>query len=363
MKRVLIVDDSGEIHSLIGAALKKMGYESDSAENGVKAVKMAARKKYDLILLDIEMPLLNGFETLERIRAGGASHNSNVIMVTGRSEKENVAKAIALGACDFVVKPFDTGQFLHKISRHINQEVEQEWKKLKPDQQAVLNITLTTLDKAFNAVTENRPLPYEDFLDMSEKLVAIIENGDIKGVLDAVKDHDSYTFVHSLRVGIFLSMFMRKFGGFNPDDVKTLTAGGVIHDVGKAKTPLKILNKPGGFEPEEWREMKNHVAYTMSILEKTPGIPAPVVEIAWCHHEKLDGTGYPRGLKGEEIGMLARMSAIADVYVALTDKRVYKPGFPPEKALEMMRNPGHLDQGMVKEFAGIIGELYGMKIP
>ncbi len=363
MKSVLIVDDSDDARSLVAACLKKMGYESESAPDGTQAIELAARKKYDLILLDIEMPGLDGFQTLERIREAGASQNSNVMMVTAHSDKESVAKAIALGACDFVVKPFDSGQFLHKVSRYINQEVEQEWKKLKPEQQAVLSITLTTLDKAFKSVLENHPLPYEDFRETSEKIMTIIEKGDVKGVLDAVKEHDSYTFVHSLRVGIFLSMFMERLAGFNREDIMTLTSGGIIHDVGKAKTPLKILNKPGSFEPEEWREMKNHVDYTVEILKKTPGIPAPVMEIAWCHHEKLDGSGYPRGLKGDEISVLARMSAIADVYVALTDKRVYKPGFPPEKALEMMRNPGHLDQALVTEFAAIISELYGITIP
>lgn len=362
MKTVLVVDDDNSSVQLVRASLEKMGYASVPAFDGHTAITRARERKFDLILLDIEMPALDGFKVLEEVRRSGASEKTNVIMVTAHAERGNVTRALKLGAADFVVKPFDTGLFLHKVGRWINEEVEKEWARLKPEQEDLLRITLTTLDKAFNAVNEGRELPYGEFRDVSQRIARVVESGDVNGALDALKEHDSYTFVHSLRVGIFLSLFVKAFGGFDKDEIITLTTGGVLHDVGKAKTPLRVLNKAGSFDPEEWREMKTHVDHSVEALRRTPGIPEPVVEIAWTHHEKLDGTGYPRGLKADGIGTLARMSAIADVYVALTDRRVYKPGYPPEEAVRMMRNPNHLDQGLLDVFVGVINKLYGLDI-
>ncbi|MEE8431092.1 MAG: response regulator [Candidatus Desulfatibia sp.] len=354
MKQVLVVDDDESIRLLLINSLKKLGYDIEEARSGAKAIKLAASKKYDLILMDISMPNMDGFDTLNEIRTRGASRGTNVMMVTADSKFQTVEKAIKWGACDYVVKPFDKGLFLHKVGRWINKGVEEQWKKLEPDQEQVLHLTMTTLDKAFNAVAAGRPLPYKDFRNTCEKMLEVMDKGDIQSVLGAVKDHDSYTFVHSLRVGIYLSMFAQDFGSFTKEDILTVTSGGVIHDVGKAKTPIGVLNKPGKFTEYEWVEMKEHVNHTVEILKRTPGIPEPIIEIGWNHHEKLDGSGYPRGLKGTEIGTLARMAAIVDIYVALTDKRVYKPAFPPEKALEMMDNPKFLDRGLLREFGDII---------
>ncbi|MBI5636359.1 MAG: response regulator [Nitrospinae bacterium] len=363
MKTVLCVDDDKEYQKLLPQILKKMGYESVVADTGLKALELTRAKEFDLILLDVTLPKMDGFRVMEEIRKEGRSRQTPIVFVTARSEKENVANAIKFGAADYIVKPFDTGLFLHKVSRFINMKVEAGWHKLKPEQEQVLSLTLATLDKAFNAIQKNGQLPYAEFMDVSGKMTRVIEKGDVKGVLDAVKDHDAYTFVHSMRVGIFLSLLAKNFGGFSAQDIQILTTGGTVHDVGKAKTPLKVLNKPGKFEPEEWLEMQNHVGYTVEMLRRTPEVPESVIEIAWNHHERIDGSGYPRRLKGEQLGMLSRMAAICDVYVALTDRRVYKPGYPPEQAIGMMRDPNHIDQSLLAEFAAIIEGLYKIKIP
>lgn len=363
MKTVLCVDNEKEYQNLLPQILSKMGYESVVADTGLKALELTRAKKFDLILLDVTLPQMDGFRVMEEVRKDGLSRQTPIIFVTAHSEKANVATAIKFGAADYIVKPFDTGMFLHKVSRFINIEVEADWHKLKPEQEKVLTLTLLTLDKAFDAVQKNGQLPYAEFMDVSAKMTQVIERGDVKGVLDAVKDHDAYTFVHSMRVGIFLSLLANHFGGFSKQDVQILTTGGTVHDVGKAKTPLKVLNKPGKFEPEEWLEMQNHVGYTVDMLRRTPEVPESVIEIAWNHHERIDGGGYPRGLKGDELGVLSRMAAICDVYVALTDRRVYKPGYSPEQAIGMMRDPNHIDQAVLAEFTTIIEDLYRIKIP
>lgn len=355
MKQILVIDGDITSRELLKANLSRLGYEIKLADSGAAAVRETSVNWFDLIMLEVSLPDSSGFEALEAIRQNGQCAKSPVIFITRQSERRLVEAAIKSGAGDFIVKPFDAGVLLHKVSRWINSGAEEEWKKLKPNEEKVLRLTLATLDKAFKAVNEGKELPYGDVRETCREILKVMEDGGIQNVLDSLKEHDSYSFVHSMRVGIYLAMFARTVFGFSPDEVQILTEGGIVHDVGKAKTPLKILNKPSSFDPEEWKEMKEHVAHTVEILKQTPDIPLPVIEIGWCHHEKLDGTGYPRGLKGVEVGTLARMSAIVDAYVSITDRRVYKPGFPPEKAFEMMRNPpGHLDQQLLREFRDML---------
>ena len=357
MKRVLIIDDDAAVRMLLKRSLEKLSYAIDVAENGPAGLISTERVFYDLILLDVMMPVMDGYEVLKEIRNGSASATSPVIMVTSLSDQSSVLKAMQLGACDYVIKPFDAGHFLHKVSRWANSREEEKWKMLEPEQENALKLTLTTLDKGHNAILKGRPLPYEEYKNTGREIVNVISKNMVKPVLEALKDHDSYTFVHSMRVGIYLSIFARTIKEFSDDDVSIVTEGGIIHDVGKARTPLKVLNKPGSFRPDEWEEMKSHVNYGVEILKRTEGIPEAVMEISWNHHEKLDGTGYPRGLRESEIGVLSRMSAIVDVYVALTDRRVYKPSLSyAESAAILRKSRTQLDQSLVEEFLQIIEE-------
>jgi len=360
MKRILVVDGDHASRQLLYECLLKLGYEIRLADSGSAAVREASADWFDLIMLEVSLPDDTGFKVLETIRQNGKCARSPVVFITKESNRKSVESAIKYGAGDFIVKPFDAGVLLHKVGRWINIGVEEEWKKLKPSEEKVLRLTLATLDKAFKAVSEGSELPYADVRETCREILKVMEDGGIQNVLESLKEHDSYTFVHSMRVGIYLSMFARRVYGFSPEDVQVVTEGGIIHDIGKAKTPLKILNKPSSFDPEEWEEMKEHVTHTVEILKRTPNIPQPVIEIGWCHHEKLDGSGYPRGLKGTQVGTLARMSSIVDAYVALTDRRVYKPGYPPDKAFEMMRSPpGHFDMQLMREFRDMLDQTAG----
>ncbi|MDH5543411.1 MAG: response regulator [Nitrospinota bacterium] len=355
MKRVLIIDDDAAVRMLLKHSLEKLSYAIDVAENGPAGLASTQRVFYDLILLDVMMPKMDGYEVLQEIRNGSASAASPVIMVTALSDQTSVLKAMQLGACDYVIKPFDSGHFLHKVSRWANSREEAKWKKLEPEQEKALKLTLTTLDKGHDAVLKGRPLPYDDYRNTGREIVNVVGKNKVKPILEALKEHDSYTFVHSMRVGIFLSLFARSKKEFSDSDIATVTEGGIIHDVGKARTPLKVLNKPGAFKPHEWEEMKSHVNFGMEILKRTEGIPEAVMEICWNHHEKIDGTGYPRGLREGEIGTLARMSAIVDMYVALSDRRVYKPSLSHAESASILRKSRkQLDQALVEEFLHVV---------
>ncbi len=205
------------------------------------------------------------------------------------------------------------------------------------------------------AMQSGTPIDYGSFKDSCAPLIGVLYDGDVKSVLDAVREHDNYTFSHSFKVATLLTMFGSAIGLSEADQV-LLACGGLLHDVGKMSIPFELLNKPDKLSPEEWAVMKSHVPTTMDFLNICDGIPKGAQIIAAQHHEKLDGTGYPNGLKGLAINELARMAAIVDIYGALTDRRSYKPEMAPETAFDLMSESmsDQLDTGLLKVFRHIV---------
>lgn len=359
MKRILIVDDEPSIQIALSRLVNMMGLESDIAGSGAEAVDKAGRTHYDLVLLDIRMDDMDGIEALEAIRADGLNTGCPVIMVTAFSNINYVEAAIRHGANDFIVKPFESSVISAKISRLINTRVENRWKYLRPEQQKLLRMTLYTLENAFEAVKSGGQIPYEEFAATADQIITVMENDGIAEVLEAVKDHDGYTFTHSLRVGIYMALFAHGLGGYSRDKLLMITSGGVIHDVGKARSPLHILNKPKELDDHEMLIMMEHVNHTVDMLRNTPGIPVPVIEIAAQHHERMDGSGYPNGLNGARTSVCGRMAAIVDAYVALTDRRIYKPAYGMDRAFEeLYETPGGLDKELLGAFRKTLKGMY-----
>ncbi len=352
-KRVLVVDNDASIRREMGLYLEKLEYETVEAASGDEALALLAEDdRFDLILLDLHMPERTGLKTLADI-AGLHTDGSSipVIMVSAATDKKNVMDAIRLGARDFVIKPFDPAAFFHRISRWTNSRVEREWERLDPHIGRTLSVTFEALDAAWSRGEKGEPIDYAPFAEVGDMMADVASDREgAATLLEAMRQHDGYTFVHSVRVGTYLTLFAKGLD-FSHRDAATVAAGGTLHDIGKARTPLNVLNKPGPFDPDEWLIMKEHVDHTLEMIGSAPGIPPEVVEIAWNHHEKMDGTGYPRHLAGEALSTLTRMASIVDAYVALTDRRVYKPAMPPEKALATLAaDPNHFDLKLVAAF-------------
>ena len=166
-------------------------------------------------------------------------------------------------------------------------------------------------------------------------LVAALNDNHIQAILDAVRDHDDYTFVHCLRVSTFLSIFGHVTGLPHCDQV-LMANGGLLHDVGKIRIAYDLLNKPGALDSDEFEVIETYVQSTVDLLQRVPHIRKPIITIASQHHERLDGSGYPLGLSGTHLDELARTAAIVDVFCALTDRRTYKSAMDPEIALTLM---------------------------
>ena len=190
-----------------------------------------------------------------------------------------------------------------------------------------------TLRESLDEIAEGKGIDAEKIESASTVISeSILRNVDAMVSLTRIKEHDAYTAMHCMNV-CTLVVAMGQAGHIGQEDVPMIVTAALLHDIGKTRVPLEILNKPGPFEPHELQEMRNHALYSGEILREAGGFSDEAIAIATQHHEMMDGTGYPLGLKGDEIHPYARMTAVADVYDALTAKRVYKPSMPMYQAL------------------------------
>lgn len=181
-------------------------------------------------------------------------------------------------------------------------------------------------------------------------------HGDAMLCLARIRAKDAYLMEHSMNVAILLANFGR-YLGLERSVLKELTLGGLLHDVGKIMTPDEVLNKPGKLTDEEFAIMRQHVVHSYEILSNTPGITPTMLEVAANHHERLDGTGYPQRLKGDQLSLYTRMSGIVDVYDAITADRVYKAGMQPTQAFRILLKGlhSHFDAELVTKFIKCMG--------
>jgi len=191
---------------------------------------------------------------------------------------------------------------------------------------------------------------------VSRMIESIFRNRDALASLTRIKEYDDYTFVHSINVCI-LCLTLGRHLNFHPEELQQIGIGALLHDAGKMKVPLQILNKPGKVTEEEFFEIKKHPLYSMEVLEKAGGIPEASKQIALQHHERYNGRGYPYNLQGEEISKFGQISAIVDVYDAITSDRVYKKALSPYEGMQKIYDWAKIDfnQTLVERFIQCVG--------
>lgn len=193
--------------------------------------------------------------------------------------------------------------------------------------------------------------------ETSDQMVeSAFRNKDALISLSRIKDKDQYTYMHSVSVSGLMITFARSMG-FDKEKVREIAMGGLLHDIGKMKTPDRILNKPGKLSDKEFEIMRSHVVFSRELLEEKTGITQNALDVATQHHERFDGTGYPLGLKGDEISQVGQMSTIVDVYDALTSIRVYKSGWEPNLVLKKLMewSNSHFNPTLVQQFIRCLG--------
>ena len=323
-KTILIVDDEYTGRQTLESVLEGEGYRLEMAEDGYQALEKAKMLLPDVILLDVMMPGLTGFEVCERIREDELLAEIPVIVLTALDDHKSMLKALKSGADDFISKPFDRHELRARLAG------------------------IMRMNRYQKLINERSNLER-----VNAELIAAYDS-TIFGWSRAMDLRDRETEGHSRRVAD-MTVRLATLMGVGEKDLVHMRRGAFLHDMGKLGIPDSILHKPGKLTEEEWVIMRQHpqLAYDMLIFIE---YLHPALDIPYCHHEKWDGSGYPRGLKGEEIPLAARIFAVIDVWDAVTSERPYRPAWKEEVALDYIREQSgkHFDPQVVEYFFKLI---------
>src|SRR2546425_7640764 len=308
---ILVADDNATNRELLEELLASQGFTVVTASDGAAALQKLSNTQIDLVLLDVMMPHLNGFEVCERIKINPETYLIPVIMVTALSDKQDRIEGIKSGADDFLTRPVDRTELLARV-------------------RSLLKLKLRT-----------------DELERAESVLFTLAR--------SIEGKDPYTHGHCERLAEYSARLGEQLN-LPEEQLVALRRAGVVHDVGKIAIPDAILLKPASLTPEEWTIIREHSVIGERICAPLKSFRF-VLPIIRHHHEKLDGSGYPDGLRGEAIPVTARVLQIVDVYDALTTDRPYKRAFSITDALQTMKqevNKGWWDPHIFDQFEQLV---------
>jgi cyclic di-GMP phosphodiesterase len=309
--RILIVDDEVEITEILADLLSEE-YDCLRAGSAEQALVLLHQNEFQLVISDITMPGMSGLEMIPHVKA--LSPETVVVMISGMQTVESAIGALRLGAFDYLMKPFDLRQVEAVVKRALEhydlvvakQRYENHLEELVEQRTAELDRALNSLEGAYRST--------------------------LKALTAALETRDSETHGHSERVVSYSLRLGREYG-LNRDAMKSLEFGALLHDIGKIGVPDSILRKPAKLTEEEWVRMREHPMHGQQILRGIEFLQGAARVVAQ-HHEQWDGSGYPLGLRGEDIDICARIFAVADAFDAITSDRVYRRGKSYEAAAQ-----------------------------
>lgn len=309
--RLLIVDDEAEVRSVLHDLLSGP-YQCGEAASAEDAIAELRENDYQLVISDITMSGMSGLEMIPHVKV--VSPDTVIVMISGMQTIESAINALRLGAFDYLMKPFDLRQAEAAVSRALDhheliaakRRYENHLEDLVAQRTAELDDALNSLENAYRST--------------------------LRALTSALETRDAETHGHSERVVTFSLRLGREYG-LNSKEMKALEFGSLLHDIGKIGVPDAILRKPAKLTDEEWVKMREHPLHGQQILRGIKFLEGPARVVAQ-HHEKWDGSGYPLGLKGEEIDICARIFSVADAFDAITSDRVYRKGRPYQAAAE-----------------------------
>jgi putative two-component system response regulator len=310
--RVLVVDDDETVSSLFARILSREGYSVETAANFESARRLLERQPPDVILLDVVLPDAGGFSICKQLKDDASTRLIPVILVTGLSDPESRINGRRAGADDYLTKPVDPQELIARVS------------------------------------TAARLKRYTDDLDSAASIVMTL------AVM--IESRDGLTEGHCHRMANYATAIGRALG-LNATDLQTLHRGGFLHDIGMLAIPPSVLLKAGPLEPEEYERVKSHTVVGDELCRNLRSLQA-VRPIVRHHHERRDGSGYPDGLAGDQIPLLAQIISVVDTYDAVTHSRPYQRTHSPDDAIQLLRTEvehGLREKAIVEAFARIVG--------
>ena len=319
--RILIVDDEDEIRQILLELLSAQ-FNCEGSSTAEEALDRLGKSQFELVISDITMPGMSGLDMIPHVKS--VSPDTVVVMISGMQTVESAIGALRLGAFDYLMKPFDLRQVEAVVKRALEhhelivakQRYENQLEELVEQRTAELDRALDSLEDAYRST--------------------------LKALTAALETRDSETHGHSERVVSYSLRLGREYG-LNRDEMKALEFGSLLHDIGKIGVPDSILRKPAKLTEEEWVRMREHPMHGQQILRGIEFLQGAARVVAQ-HHEKWDGSGYPLGLRVEDIDVCARIFSVADAFDAITSDRVYRKGKSYEAAAQ------ELDEWAGKQF-------------
>lgn len=353
MHPVLLAHEDPFLRSYIAEKLQFM-FDVEIADRGRALIDRLQARPYLAAIIGTAFRDIGPRAVAAWMRSAGETRPRQVILIrndavaAGRSAMSTVDGAIALSLPSQVPALIEALMAASKVCQ------QERWSQLSPVQQDLIATHRSIFDglsKRNIAETVGSPA----FAQGIDLLVETSQDHLIEDVLAALRDYDDYTFCHQMSVASLLVLFGIEVG-IPAKDLRILAQAGILHDVGKRQVPLAVLHKPGALNAAEWAVMKDHVGFSTQILGRIDGLSKHVINVAAQHHERVDGSGYPHGLKAEAIDDLALVCAVADVFSALTDRRPYKPAKSRPEALSIMAGlcGSHLNRGVFRHFKAMI---------
>lgn len=317
---ILIVDDHFLGREVLGELLGNEGYTLEFASDGMEALEKAKAFQPDLILLDVMMPGMDGFEVCHQVRSNPLLADVPIILVTALDDRQSRLKGIESGADDFVSKPFDRLELKARVR------------------------TITRLNRSQKLRQEHA------LLERAHAELLETHEATLRGWVKALDIRDKETEGHTQRV-VDMTITLAQQAGIDGDALVDIRRGALLHDIGKLGIPDNILLKEGPLSDEEWEIMRLHPILAQEWLSPIPYLRS-ALEIPYCHHEKWDGSGYPQGLSGEDIPFSARLFALVDVWDALRSNRPYRKAWSIEKTSAYIRDHSgsHFDPSLINFF-------------
>jgi putative nucleotidyltransferase with HDIG domain len=316
LARILIVDDEAAIRAALARYLREHGYEVHQCDSGPAALALLERERFVVMLCDVRMPEMSGLEVVPRARA--IDPHLAVLMLSAVNDAMSATDALSHGAMDYLVKPIALGDLQVAVDRAVHRRQ--------------LEIDRATVERHIREEVITRTIE----LEQEKAAVHALTIGIAETLINAMEAKDVYLRGHSRRVAEQAASVAEEMG-LDADLVENVRLAGRLHDIGKIGIREEILNKPGALTAEEYAHVKDHVRIGMEILEPLRHIPA-ALEFIHDHHEHFDGSGYPRGLAGEEITLGGRILTACDAFDAMTSKRAFREAYEPRQTIAFLED-------------------------
>ncbi|HED34230.1 MAG TPA: response regulator [Gammaproteobacteria bacterium] len=335
---ILIVDDAPKNIQVVANILGDKRYDISYATNGRQALGLIEENKFDMVLLDVMMPEMDGYEVCREIKKNSFQNDMPVIFITAKTDKESLVEGFDSGGQDYITKPFNASELMVRVETHL------KLKDFEDSQQVVID----------NALAELKILNKEIIETQKEVIFTMGSIGETRS---------KETGQHVKRVAEYSRLFML-LSGLDRYEADLVAMASPMHDIGKVGIPDSILNKKGRLTEDEFEIMKTHAVLGYDMLKHSDRpIMRTAAIIALEHHEKWDGTGYPKGLEGKNIDLYSRITALADVFDALGSDRCYKKAWDDDRIFDLLKEQSgkHFDPELVRMFFDNIDDFFEIR--